>query len=323
MIFLRAFPFSFSILWRFAIALPALIISLIAFAFLAVILFFVAGLISPFIAILIMVAFGVGASVVPVMVGLRVGLQAHHIKPRNTYLGMMKPAIGYGFFEAVAMLVLLAICAGLFLVLTGLSPRELLAMDLTDEEALMAQLLDISPLLTWAMIGVVAFAAFALRSALLVPFAGASVGADPSGRPHTPFYGFGSGFAAVFALVLLSQVGLTAAVPLAIYIVSVLGIAPAALLDLQMMATFDEFSDFGTIGTDAYVLIGIVLLLFLFFFSLQCAGAVLVYVRKRNEVGSRQQAFDEAMRKEEERARPMQDTDLRELVRSRMPDKKY
>lgn len=323
MIFLRAFPFSLSILWRFAIALPALIISLIAFAFFAVILFFVAGLISPFIAILIMVAFGVGASVVPVMVGLRVGLQAHHIKPRNTYLGMMKPAIGYGFFEAVAMLVLLALCAGLFVLLTGLSPRDLMAMNVADEDALMAQLLEISPPLTFGIIGFVALAGFALRSALLVPFAGASVGADPSGRPHTPFYGFGSGFGAVFALVLLSQLGIAAAIPLAIYIVTVLGIAPAALLDLQMIATFDELSDFASIGTDAYVLIGISVLLFLYFFSLQCAGAVLVYIRKRTEVGYRQQAFDDAMRKEEERARPMQDTDLRELVRSRMPEKKY
>ena len=323
MIFLRAFPFSLSILWRFAIALPALIISLIAFAFFAVILFFVAGLISPFIAILIMVAFGVGASVVPVMVGLRVGLQAHHIKPRNTYLGMMKPAIGYGFFEAVAMLVLLALCAGLFVLLTGLSPRDLMAMNVADEDALMAQLLEISPPLTFGIIGFVALAGFALRSALLVPFAGASVGADPSGRPHTPFYGFGSGFGAVFALVLLSQLGIAAAIPLAIYIVTVLGIAPAALLDLQMISTFDELSDFASIGTDAYVLIGISVLLFLYFFSLQCAGAVLVYIRKRTEVGYRQQAFDDAMRKEEERARPMQDTDLRELVRSRMPEKKY
>ena len=69
MVFLRAFPFSLSILWRFVVALPGLIIALLAFGFLAGILLFISSLISPFIAMLFAIAFGVGASVVPVMVG--------------------------------------------------------------------------------------------------------------------------------------------------------------------------------------------------------------------------------------------------------------
>lgn len=323
MIFLRAFPFSISILWRYVIALPALIIALAGFGFVAVILVFLAMLVSPLIGIVIAVAFGVGATVIPVMVGLRVGLQSYYVKPRVSYLGMMKPALGYGLFEAVVMVILFALSVGVFLVLTPLTPNDFLAMDVADEEALMAQLTAINPTLTWGLTGFLGFAGIALRSALLVPFAGASVGADPDGRPHTPFYGFGSGFLSVFALVLISQIGLALAVPLALWILMATGFAQNAAMQIAEVATYDEISDLTTLGLDAIILIGLALFILLFFFSLQCAGAVLVYMRKRRLAGARQEAFDEVMREEEERAAPMPDTDLLALVRSRMPDKKY
>ena len=323
MVFLRAFPFSLSILWRFVVALPGLIIALLAFGFLAGILLFISSLISPFIAMLFAIAFGVGASVVPVMVGLRVGLQSFHIKPRINYLGMMKPAIGYGLFEAVVILILLAGCAAIFMFATSFDPQSFLAMDLTDEDALMAELTAVSPVLTWGLLGFLGLATFALRSALLVPFAGASVGMDPSGRPHTPFYGFGSGFGSIFALVLLSQLGLTFAVPLAIIGFEMAGLAQSVMMDISVLPTIGEFADLAKLSPYFWAFIGVTLLLFLFFFSLQCAGAVLVYMGTRGLYGARQEAFDEVMREEEERDQPMENTDLRELLRSRMPDKKY
>lgn len=323
MIFLRAFPFSLSILWRYLIALPALIIALAGFAFIAFILVALAMLVSPFIGILFAVAFAVGSSVIPVMVGLRVGLQSYFVKPRVSYLGMMKPALGYGLFEAVVMVILLAFSVGAFLLLTPLSLNDFLVMDVSDEEAMLDQLTAINPTLTWALVGFVGLAGFALRSALLVPFAGASVGADPDGRQHTPFYGFGSGFGAVFALVLISQIGLAFSLPLAFWGLSLAGVAQNAAMQLAEAATYDELSDLAGLGPDALILIGVTLLILLYFFSLQCAGAVLVYMRKRGIVGARRKAFDEVMQEEEARAAPMADTDLLALVRSRMPDKKY
>lgn len=94
-------------------------------------------------------------------------------------------------------------------------------------------------------------------------------------------------------------------------------------MQLAEAATYDELSDLAGLGPDALILIGVNLLILLYFFSLQCAGAVLVYMRKRGIVGARRKAFDEVMQEEEARAAPMADTDLLALVRSRMPDKKY
>jgi hypothetical protein len=324
-IFLRAIPFSFSILWRYIVALPALILALFAFAFLAFIVIVVAMLVSPLFGFLLAMAFGVGVSVVPVMVGLRVGLQAHHIRPRVSYFGMMKPAIGYSIFETAVMLVLFVASVAVFILLTPLDMADLAALEARDTDALVADLTAISPVLTWVLIGVVALVSFALRAALLVPFAGASVGKDPTDRAHTPFYGFGNGFVPVFLLVLLSYVGLSFAVPLVLVGLAMAGLAQNALAEIARIATFDELVDFATLGLDAIILIAVTLFVMLFFFSLQCAGAVLVYMRERDAIVARQKAFDKELRKEEETLRTpvMEKDDMLALVRSRMPERKY
>ena len=324
MIFLRAFPFSFSIFWRYIIALPALIIALFMLGFLALVAAFLASMISPVFALIIAVAFGLGAGVIPVMVGLRVGLQANYVKPRNNYLGMMKPAIGYGFFEAVVILIIGAACAGIYLLATPLALTDLVAADTTELEALLAEFGTVGPTLEWGLIGAAGFLAFAVRAALLVPLAGAAVGSDPDGRPHTPFYGFGDGFVSVFALVLISQVGLIAAGPISISVLDALGIYDGAMMQIWMVASFTEdLSGLSLLRREAFILIGTIVLISLFFFSLQCAGAVLVYLRQRKLVGARQRAIDEILREDEEREAPMENTDLRELMRSRMPERKY
>ncbi|SFS15093.1 hypothetical protein [Yoonia litorea] len=327
MIFLRAFPFSFSILWRYAIALPALILSLVAFGVIAVVLVLVASVLSPFAGALIIVAFSVGASVVPLMVGLRVGLQAHHIKPRRSYLGLIAPAIGYGFFEAVVILILLALGAGLFVLVSPLDLAGLMMLGAESGDALFTELTAINAAVTWGVTAAVALIAMALRAALLVPLAGASIGADPTGRPHTPFYGFGSGFGAVFALVVVSQLGLIMVVPLVFSVMAIFGMGEAAMLQLASIATMDDWADLANLGTEAAIFVAASLFATLFFFSLQCAGAVLVFVRKMAVVGARQQAFDSAMQEREEELQtakvPQSDTDLLALVRSRMPEKKY
>ncbi|WP_333713982.1 hypothetical protein [Yoonia sp.] len=324
MIFFRAIPFSFSILWRYLIAFPVLVIMLVVFGLIAAILAFIASMLSTFVSVLIIVAFGVGATAIPVMVGLRVGLQAHYLKPKINYVQMLKPAIGYGLFEAVVILMILGVAGAVFLFFSSMTPLEMIALGEIDEDALLETLIATDPLLAWGLIAFVALATFAIRAALLVPLAGASIGVDPSGRPHTPFFGFGSGFLSVFALVLLSQLGLSFSVPIAIFGLGILGIAQDAVMQILLVADgFKGPDDLADLGREALILIGTVVFLSLFFFSLQCAGAVLVFLDKYKEVKNRQKAFDEVMREEEERAKPMQDTDLRELLRSRMPERKY
>jgi hypothetical protein len=323
-IFFRAIPFSFSILWRYVIALPVLVIMLVAFGLIAAILAFVASMLSPFVAMLIIIAFAVGATAIPVMVGLRVGLQAHYLKPRINYLQMLKPAIGYGLFEAVLILMILGVVGAIFLYFSSMTPPELIALGELEFDVVIETLVAANPALAWSLIGFMALATFAVRAALLVPLAGASIGADPSGRPHTPFYGFGSGFLSVVALVLLSQLGLSFSGPIAVSGLDLFGISQAAVMQILLVAgSFQGPADLADLGQEALILIGVVVFLSLFFFSLQCAGAVLVFLGKYEQVKNRQNAFDEVMRAEEERAKPMKDTDLRELLRSRMPERKY
>ena len=52
MTFLRAFPFSFAILWRYLLVLPILIVALAVFGAVAVVFALVFGLFAPFLAIL-------------------------------------------------------------------------------------------------------------------------------------------------------------------------------------------------------------------------------------------------------------------------------
>ncbi len=324
MIFFRAFPFSFSILWRYVIALPVLILAMILFGIVAVILTAIFMLLSPFLGTLFAVAFGFGVSVVPLMVGMRVGLQGRRVRARTGYMGIVMPALGYGFFEAMCILFLLIVTAGLALFATPITLTDLTSIQTIGFQGIAMQLLSIDPTIAWAIVGFFALATFALRACLLVPFAGASVGADPDGRKHTPFYGFGSGFASVFALVLVTQIGLTFVYPITIYLFETSGYSIDLAARLEAAGPIEEWRDLLLLGPEFGMFIAAGFLVSLFFFSLQCAGAVLVFLEKRAAFTAGQKAWDEAMlEQEEERPAPMEETDLLELVRSRMPDKKY
>ena len=322
MIFFRAFPLSLAILWRYAITLPVLFVGLLVFGLNAVILTLVAGLLSPLAGVMVMVAFAVGASVIPVMVALRVGLQSYHVKPRNSFFMLAKPAIGYGFFEAAVMLAMLAVAAGVFLLVTPLSPQDLLSLGAGGTEAMLEVLLNLNAALTFGTIGVIFLSAIALRAALLVPFTGASVGKDPTGRAHTPFYGFGMSFVPIFLLVIVSQIGLAATGPIVVAIMMAIGMGDTLVEKFDIISATSGIPDFSIFGPELLVATALVLLFVLFFFSLQCAGPVLVYMDERRLVGDSRDAFHEKMAAEEEARRPqMADVDLRELVRSRMPQK--
>ena len=124
MLFFRAFPFSFAIMWRYLLVLPILVVAMAVFGAAAVILAFVFGLAAPFLAVVFIFAFGLASGIVPVMVGMRVGLQAHDVRPRNSYMGLMLPAIGYGFFEGLCFLIIIAVCMVLFVFASPLGAED-------------------------------------------------------------------------------------------------------------------------------------------------------------------------------------------------------
>ena len=320
MTFLRAFPFSFAILWRYLLVLPILIVALAVFGAVAVVFALVFGLFAPFLAILFVIAFGLASSVIPIMVGMRVGLQAKEIRPRNSFVGLMLPAIGYGFFEGLCVSIILVACVALFVFMTPLEITDLLAMQSGDDAVIFASLFEVSPILTlvcfiggWGL-------TIALRTALLVPFAGASIGADPGGRAHTPFYGFGDGFGPMLALVLVSYLGSILTIPFVFWMTIELGFADRLAATAATMESIDSYADLAAFGVEGAVILGLILILFLWFFSLQCAGAVLVFADRFQGVVAIKQERNTALA-DDLNDQPSDAPDVMELIRSRMQKK--
>lgn len=325
MLFLRAIPFSFAILWRFAIVLPVMLLVMVVFGIQAAILTVFFGFIAPLFAVLMITAFSIASSVIPTLVGMRVGLQAKGVKPRSSFIKLIFPALGYGLFEALSVLILLVFALGIYLLASPLTVDDLLNYQSGGQEVFVANLLAESQTITYAMLIVGGLLLVSLRTALLVPFAGASVGADPDGRPHTPFMGFGGGFFSNFALVILSFVG-NLLVPAAVmWIMITLGMAgdfAQALGALMVASSFDQVT---VLIPDLALPFAIGLILYLFFFSLPCAGAVIYYADEQAAIEDSRRAFDAAVtnqeqaRTQEQPERPAPNQELLELMRSRMP----
>ena len=325
MIFLRAFPFSFDILWRFAIVLPLLLIGIVMVAVLAVMATFFFGLISPLIGLLIVLGFGLMATVLPVLVGLRLGLQAKRVRIRNTYLGLLLPAVGYGALEAISVLMIFALLAGGFLLASPLTFDELMRLAQLDPSFVQTRMAETNPALFYSAIGLGLLLMLSLRTALLVPLAGASIGRDPNGYPHTPFYGFGSGFFSLLAIVIFAYVAGYFVIPVAVLICISLGMGN----DLERLANQIEFTGDYTVAADfwpiALTFFAITLVMYLWLFSLQCAGAVLIFKRFVDKEEARKDAFVKQVDQDlaAQTPDPMRDEDMMNLIRSRMPGKKY
>lgn len=321
MYILRAFPLSLSILWRYALVFPLLVMVLCVYGIIAVMFGFIFGLISPALAILIAVTLGLASGVMPVMIGTRIGMQARGVQPRNSYAGLILPAIGYGLFEGFCILLIFILALGAVTLATPLSLMEMLGLNASGSDAVFARLLEENAPVTLAAFALASFWAVAVRSALLVPFVGASIGIDPSGRAHTPFYGFASGFWSMMILVIISYVGGVLAVPLISMLAQTMGYGDAIADGAQQLTQFgDELEDevqLDLIGGEAIVLVGGTILVMLWFFSVQCAGAVLVFLNHKKAYDIQHEDYNKPAEADIEP--PMPKTDMRELIRSRMP----
>ncbi len=318
MLFFRAFPFSFAIMWRYLLVLPILVVAMAVFGAAAVILAFVFGLAAPFLAVVFIFAFGLASGIVPVMVGMRVGLQAHDVRPRNSYMGLMLPAIGYGFFEGLCFLIIIAVCMVLFVFTTPLDAADFIEMQGLEDAVIFATLFEATPALTIGCLVVGSCLIIALRTALMIPLAGASIGADPGGRTHTPFYGFGDGFGTMFALVLFSYIGIAMVVPIVIWLATQLGIADSLIETFAATQEPESTLDYTAYGIDGLIVIGFSLVLFLWFFSLQCAGAVLIFMRRQDDVSDTAKQRSAVQAAELDDDEPQDKTDVMDLIRSRM-----
>ncbi len=317
MIILRALPCSLVILWRYLLVFPFLLIAFAVFGLVAAFLVMIFGFASPLLGVLIAVSFGVAFSVVPAMVGTRLGLVAYQLKPRNTFFGLLLPAFGYGLFEGLWVLVLLTASIGVFVFATPLSVDDLLALGRFESTQIFSELMQIDANITMAVFIIGGFATFGMRAALMVPFAGASIGQDPSGREHTPFHGIGSQFLPMLTLVILSYAGTAMVVPFIFYMLIYFGYGDTIeAVSLQLM-TIADFDDFLEIAPELAIFSGLCLVLYLWAFSLQCAGGVLVFLRRLSRADAErvltERELDELLEDHVEKP------DMMELMRSRMP----
>ena len=322
MTLLFAFPFSFAILWRYVLVFPFLLLAMAVFGFLFGMIVFVLALVSPIIAIILVIALGLASTVFPVIVGMRLGLQAKGIKPRNSYFGLLLPAIGYGLFEAVCILLIVGVGAAVYFFATGLSFQDLSALTMLDEDAMVAQLLAVNPVISLSILWVVSVLIIGLRAALLVPFAGASIGADPNGMAHTPFYGFGNGFLSMLILVAICYIGSSLVVPAVAFLCYALGYGDTLLAAMIEIEGAQGLQAFEAIGTEVAIFAVLCIVGYLWMFSLQSAGAVLIFAKHKSYVDDVQIEFDRSMDAQlEARERPLQQEDVMAMVRERMKNR--
>ncbi len=329
MTLLRAIPFSLNVLWRLAIVFPFMLVAIFVFGFIATIFTVLVMFVSPLVGFLMAMSFAVAAGVLPVIVGARLALQARRASMRNSYFGLMLPAIGYGLFEAFCVMLITAAGAGVYLVATPLTFDDFGRFATMDQEMLVEQLLSVSPAVSLSILWVGGVLMIGLRAALLMPFAGASIGMDPGGRPHTPFYGFGSDFISLLILVAIGYILSMLAVPIALALCYLLGFGQTLAATLPQLEANPSLSALALMGKEVWIFLGICLLLYLWSFSLQSAGGALAYINQLQEVSDQQNAFDmsmdahlESMSNPQPVERPIQSEDVMELIRSRMQQKK-
>lgn len=113
MLLTKTILLSLSILRRFAVTFPILLIGLFLYGALGGVIGFVIGLILP--GTLFIATFLISASsgMIPIMVGARFGFQSKLIRPGVGYRKLIVPAIAYGGAESLAIGLILAPVVGL------------------------------------------------------------------------------------------------------------------------------------------------------------------------------------------------------------------
>jgi len=278
LIFLQAFPLSFSILWRFVLVFPVLVVGLLLYGFLGGLIGALVGMVLAGAGAIILIAVSASSGIIPILVGARMGFAARQVWPSAGYKKLILPALAYGSTEALAVGLLLIPSSGL-LALFAMPDLTDLSQPM-DTDALRALTAGNSPLATGISGLTIAtfFAICAIRACLLVPIASASIGRDPDQSPCTPFRHFGATFWSQLALVATSYLALTL-----IYFVVFLILLVTGGIEVITMALVDLAAMIG--GTQPWKpiwpLIGLLagyIVTALWAFSLQCAGGILGYL---------------------------------------------
>ncbi len=316
MLVLRAFPLSFSILWRFILVLPVLLIFLAVYVTFTVFWGLFMGFFSIYLTAAMIMGMTFVMAMIPTLTGIRMGLQARGETLRGHYGKVFGAALGYGGVEAFLRLLMAFGAAGAVVFLTPALSSEnfwpVLMQTLSpgieggsSTELDMGTVALLISLLLYAM----------LRTALLPVLAGAAACSDPGSAFHTPFSGFGSSFFALFILQILIYLLPIILIPAAVIAAIHFDLTgPLITRAAELQAIFVEGASYQFAVIDGITLAAVIVFC-LWLFSLQCAGAVLSFEKRREN--STQQ---EADRPEVQR---IPADELREMVRARMPQRRY
>jgi len=317
MLVFQAFPLSLSILMRYVLVLPVLLIGLFLYGAVGGLVGALVGLIIPGFYFISLFAVSTSSSIIPVMLGTRFGFTAKQIKPDAGIKKLILPAIVYGAVEALSLGALLLPTMGLMAFAAPPSISSLTGAPGLDSFDILDPLeASVGPTLN-AMILAVFLGVCAIRACLLVPIASASIGRDPSGRAYTPFLHFATGFWPLFALVLLSYVGLA--------VLAILVTMSIPLLGLQNVISTGA-AELGQMAQGAaplspvwsvFALIAVYVVLGFWTLSLQCAGGVLMFLRLREAAPSGPEALQAAPQPTVPPSPRMSADDLRALRKSR------
>lgn len=315
MLFLRALPFSFAILWRFILILPFLLIFFVFYLILSVIAGVFFGFISIVLTIIILLATNFVMTMIPIIVGVRLGLRARREKVESTFSGVLLAALGYGALEAMLRLILVFFG---FLAFVALS-EEVSLRNVSHAFGQFSQAeadIAAADFTLVSVIGITLIIAAALiRAALLPAFAGAAAGLDPSGKKHTPFNGIGTSFVAMLFVVVLGYILAFMMFPAMFFASGSFGVREMVLARL---ADLEAVFEGGTGYQFSFIDLGIVVALFLpslWLICFQSAGSALTYAQRL--------VVQEAQAAEEPAGQRMDPDELRDLLRSRMPKSKY
>ena len=318
MLLLRAVPLSFAIFWRFILVLPLWTIFyavLVAFFMWAVLASISLGMVGLVVLFPLLSLAGIAVSYIiavhPYLVATRIGLRARGIQTDYSDKRIFGAAVGYGVFEAVVgsmiafgFAAVVALATGGADALATLNPPQV-----TDPMATIAsQAMRASPDL---LILVIAAVVMALRAALLPVLAQAAAGRSPEGHPHAPLAGFGQNFVPLMVLlaaIALFSIGFRAFLGNAVSVLGLVGLLTDGLRDSiellmgQRLFAFDK--------ADTLTLVGVILLS-IWLFSLQCAGAVVSFECSMTQTAAKKKAVAAATRQET--------ADIGDLLRARMP----
>ncbi|MBM7068373.1 hypothetical protein [Actibacterium sp. 188UL27-1] len=207
MLLFRSIPLSFQLLLPLLLIYPLLLVVMVLIWALCAFVGGLVAVVSPGLgAMIAALPMGIGY-MLPLMVGLRLALQARGLKIETGYGPLIWGALGYGFLEGI-FLVAMTTMVG-FMTQTSL-PTIIGFFHAISSLSIPSWVY--APLIFYTVFG--SFLAFCLfRAALLPSLASASIGRDPDGQAHTPLRGFGTRLSVMFGVVVLSWVTMVLTAP--------------------------------------------------------------------------------------------------------------